>query len=341
MNNLVDTIFEKLPPLRSKNLLKEFDQLFGPQINHSYFFQQPGVPYNFQYDANSYDISNAAWMADAALLAYVPNPLDNLKNFDLDSLRAAGWNKNYVKAQLANAGFPGVKLFNRNGTQLFVAHNSKAVVVSFRGTEVKELRDLLYDGNFTISGEGNGEVHRGFQAGVDAVWESPEDEDLVDHLRDITENGTVPAWFTGHSLGAALAIIAAHRWQAIGKVQGIYTFGSPGVGNRQFSQSFDTTTAIRMVHNQDIVTTVSQKPNFLHVGDLYLIDETQNIVEKPTRTDDDEPIFPKLPEYFLTQSLDILQNYKPLDKGNPAPIPGWLADHAPKFYSNYIRRHVG
>ena len=94
-------------------------------------------------------------MADAALLAYVPNHLDNLKKFDLPSLRKAKWTSRFVKEQLAQAGFPGVKFFNRKGTQLFVAHNAKTVVVSFRGTEVKDFRDLLYDGKFHYIERGN------------------------------------------------------------------------------------------------------------------------------------------------------------------------------------------
>ena len=168
MNDLINNIFEKLPPLR-KNLKKEFDRLFGPQIAHTYFGKNPRTPYVFHHDSDSYDLVNAAWLADAALLVYVPNPLDDENNFALDSLRNAGWTKNFVKDVLRRAGFPNVEFFNHKGTQLFVAHNHKAVVVSFRGTEVKELRDLLYDAKFTTADEVAGKVHGGFQAGLDAL----------------------------------------------------------------------------------------------------------------------------------------------------------------------------
>ncbi len=341
MNNIIDTIFEKLPPLRNKNILKEFDELFGPRIKHPYFSKEPGTSYDFQYDADSYEIVNAAWMADAALLAYVPNRFDNPKNFNLDSLGKAGWSNAFVKEQLRHAGFNSVKFFNTEGTQIFVAHNSKAVVVSFRGTEVKELRDLLYDGKFTTSDEGIGKVHRGFQDGVEAVWESKgESIGLVNHLRKITGNGTVPVWFTGHSLGAALAVIAAHRWQAIGKVQGLYTFGSPGIGNRMFTQSFNRMTAIRFVHNKDIVTTVSEKPKFLHVGNLYHIGPNQKITENTTRPLDEEAIFPKIPKNLLLQALKALKNDVSLGRNTSLQLPRWLSDHAPKYYSDHLRTHV-
>ena len=338
MNKLIDTFLEKLPPLRN-NLIQEFERLFGPQIKHPYFFHRPGVPFNFQHDADIYSIGNAAWMADAALLAYVPNPLDNLRNFDTDSLQTAGWTKPFVKETLARAGFSKVKFFNRKGTQVFVAHNSKATVVSFRGTEVKELRDLLYDGKFTTSKEGSGKVHGGFQDGLDAVWRSRGGkEGLVAYLKRITKNSPTSVWFTGHSLGAALAILAARRWNAIHKTQGMYTFGSPGIGNQGFTKLFRNMHAVRFVHNQDIVTTVSQEPNFLHVGNLYIVNAKRGIIENTQRALDREKIFPKLPKNILRQSLKSLNIFA--KTGSLLELPPWLTDHAPKFYSNYIRRNA-
>ena len=338
MNQLLEAFLEKLPPLRN-NLTKKFDRLFGPQIIHPYFFKRRGVPYHFQHDADSYTIENAAWMADAALLAYVPTPLDDLKKFYLPSLRKAQWTSRFVTEQLTQAGFPEVKFFNRKGTQLFVAHNAKAVVVSFRGTEVKDFRDLLYDGNFTTSKEGAGKVHGGFQDGLDAVWKNRGgQEGLAAYLKRISKSGTIPVWFTGHSLGAALAIIAAKRWNTLAKSQGLYTFGSPGIGNKGFAKLFSNRHVIRFVHNKDIVTTVSQAPNFRHVGDLYIVNAKQNIVENTKRALDNEKIFPKLPKTIFKHFLKSLNVFPRTRK--PVELPQWLTDHAPKFYSNYIRKHV-
>ena len=340
MNQLIDTIFEKLPPLR-KNLQGEFFRLFGPQITHPYFCKRPGLPYNFQSDAGSFEMVNAAWMADAALLVYVPNPEDNEKYFDMKSLRKMGWSESFVEEKIKNAGFNSVKFFNRQGTQLFVAHNSKAVVVSFRGTQVQELRDLLYDGKFVASNEGNGKIHGGFRDGLNAVWCSIGGEEGVeDYLSRITQNSSIPVWFTGHSLGAALAIIAAARWNQIQNVQGLYTFGSPGVGNRAFSKVFNRMNAFRIVHNLDVVTTVSQEPNLLHIGGLYLIDGQRKIKEKTTRTIDKEKIFPKLPQFLLRESLKSIRALASPKTVTTLKLPRWLADHSPKFYSNYIREHV-
>jgi len=99
MNQVIDTILSTLPPLR-KNLRGEFKRLFGPQINYPYFCKRAGLPYNFQCDADSFEMVNAAWMADAALLAYVPNPADKKGKFDFESLGKVGWTPRFVKEKL-------------------------------------------------------------------------------------------------------------------------------------------------------------------------------------------------------------------------------------------------
>ncbi|MCX5893209.1 MAG: lipase family protein, partial [Deltaproteobacteria bacterium] len=89
-------------------------------------------------------------------------------------------------------------------------------------------------------------MHRGFQAALDEVWER-----LHDYLEG-KENARRTVWFTGHSLGAALATLAASRY---GKVRGLYTFGSPRVGDLDFKQAFLVPT-YRFVNHDDLVTRV-------------------------------------------------------------------------------------
>jgi len=337
MGTKVKNLFEKfLPPW--KNMAQEFERLFGPQIKHPYFQKRLGIPLDFQYDATSFEMGNAAWLADAALLAYVPSSLDDLSHFNIKGLKKNGWSKTFVGNVLKQSGFPHVKNFNSQGTQLFVAHNSQCIVVAFRGTEVQEILDLLYDAKFIPSKEGNGRVHGGFQAGLDAVWKGKEGG-VEGYLKRITKNTSLPVWFTGHSLGAALAVLAASRWKKIGNVQGLYTFGSPGVGNKSFVQGLNGLNAFRFVHNQDIVTKVSQDNDLLHVGDLRVINVHKNIIKKSFRPVEREKLFPKLPTLLLRESLKSFK--APIVVGKKSSqIPAWLTDHAPKFYSKYIRETV-
>ena len=79
-----------------------------------------------------------------------------------------------------------------------------------------------------------------------------------------------PVWITGHSLGGALATVAAWRLLKLGvNVKGLYTFGSPRAGNHAFVhdlrvRAFDRGMKIpkgegnlaRFVHHMDIVARV-------------------------------------------------------------------------------------
>lgn len=65
-------------------------------------------------------------------------------------------------------------------------------------------------------------------------------------------------YVTGHSLGAALAILCAADLVVVGKlpVAGVYTFGGPRVGNLAFSQWYNQNIApevFRFTHRHDIV----------------------------------------------------------------------------------------
>ena len=104
----------------------------------------------------------------------------------------------------------------------------------------------------TESGQG-GKVHRGFKHALAEVWE---EKGLFEYIKSRdTSNRTI--WFTGHSLGAALATLAANRY---GKAQGLYTFGSPawGMWISQMSStsaptgSSITTTSLRKCHPHTI-----------------------------------------------------------------------------------------
>ena len=73
----------------------------------------------------------------------------------------------------------------------------------------------------------SGNVHRGFKAALLEVW-----TDLENYVSNLQKDN-LKIWITGHSLGAALATLAADRY---GNVQGLYTYGSPRVGDQDFKK---------------------------------------------------------------------------------------------------------
>src|SRR5262245_57298511 len=125
-----------------------------------------------------------------------------------------------VEAFLGRVPMSLVHLFDAKGSQGLVAADDTTCVVAFRGTETDDPTDLFADVNFRLAPwEPGGQVHEGFatafrQVEADVRAHLPADRRLL---------------LTGHSLGAALATLAATVWPG----DALYTFGSPRVGNAE------------------------------------------------------------------------------------------------------------
>ena len=89
-----------------------------------------------------------------------------------------------------------------------------------------------------------------------------------------------PVWLTGHSLGAALATICAMRLHP--RVKGVYTYGSPGVGDQtlvNFCDEHLSGKIFRYVNGRDLVAkALTTKPyaGYHHVGERQLLDIRQS-----------------------------------------------------------------
>ncbi|MDJ0662416.1 MAG: lipase family protein [Crocosphaera sp.] len=161
------------------------------------------------------------------------------------------------------------------GTECFVAGDEKKIIVSFRGTQVDQKEDVLTDINLRLIDGPLGEVHRGFLRGVDSVW-----EELLDTIKEFQDQGQ-SLWFTGHSLGGALAhIMVAKLIDDLDKpVYGLYTFGQPRVGNRSFARNFNIefkSRYFRFVNNNDVVTRIPLRSmSYSHAGNFLYFDENK------------------------------------------------------------------
>lgn len=163
-------------------------------------------------------------------------------------------------------------MFDREGTQGFVAKSSTFAVVAFRGTQPDEYVDSLRNVAFLWEHfQGEAQVHRGFLRALDAVWCD------VDSALD--ETGELPSWYTGHSLGAALATLAAARRRP----HALATFGSPLVGNPAFRELLSGLPILRFANCADIVTTVPPATfGYCHVGTHVFLDESHLPVIDPS-----------------------------------------------------------
>jgi triacylglycerol lipase len=237
--------------------------VFPPNLNRDYFDDAPDNP--FRPQARTFEPVNAWWLAEAALLAYA--------------------DEGFARGQFGRAGLGEVLFVSKAGNQCYLAESRDFVIAAFRGTQVPKpgattdpvlgfeetVRDFLADGKFRLVESAPGRfVHAGFKGALDSIWSDLEPR-LLEHAR-----ARRPIWMTGHSLGAALATLAADR---LGDVQGLYVFGSPAVGDRTFADAFPVN-AFRIVHHRDIVARVppfgsrpdKAQSDYVHVGVLKFID---------------------------------------------------------------------
>jgi hypothetical protein len=170
---------------------------------------------------------------------------------------------------------------DRDGTQWLLARGPAASFLAFRGTEVDDPSDLPTDLAFLpiVWGAG-GSVHRGFAAALDQVWPR------VSAALDAMQGGRFV--YTGHSLGGALAVLAASRR---GPAR-VYTVGCPRVGDAEFADGQSGVDHVRFVHCCDLVTRVP--PFSEHTGQQLYLDREGNIrrdIDEETITADRQAAF--------------------------------------------------
>ncbi|HEY9737799.1 MAG TPA: lipase family protein [Trichocoleus sp.] len=156
-------------------------------------------------------------------------------------------------------------------TQVAFLHKegSERTYVVFRGSDksVDWMNNFQFRQQVYPYGDGNSDVkfHRGFMAAYFAVRDR-----LLPAVKDITSPHIV---VTGHSLGGALATIAALDMQynitsKSSQTISAYTFGAPRVGNRALVASYNNRVpnSYRYVFGWDIVTRIPRAwQDYTHV----------------------------------------------------------------------------
>lgn len=216
-------------------------------------------------------------------------------------------------------------------TDGFVTSDERNVVVAFRGTS--EPADWITNGNVKVVKTEIGAVHAGFLAAADAV------ERTVTEAIARRRKSNQTLWFTGHSLGGAIATLAAVKYSAEFRPLQVVTFGQPRVGTASFARAFRRSRVRhwRFVNNNDIVPTLPSRlfpatfpPQFYeHVGDLQFFDAAGKLID---RSDEELGIFPALSE--------TLASIRGSESEAARLITAGIRDHAMAKYLQRIRQNL-
>jgi len=141
-----------------------------------------------------------------------------------------------------------VDTFDTGGTQAILVSTVQFVIIAFRGTESTSIKDIKSDAKATTTQcETGGMIHSGFKEAFDNVGLDIQEKINSDEFKE------KPLFITGHSLGGALATIAAKKLTHKAGIAACYTFGSPRVGDEEWVSSIKTP-IYRVVNAADCVT---------------------------------------------------------------------------------------
>ena len=149
-------------------------------------------------------------------------------------------------------GWNGHKFIEVKGAQCHVIWDSKEMAICFRGTEPDEFSDIKADLNAwpDTAHNGHGKVHNGFQEEINKIWHNI--------LEVMEAQKCYHLYICGHSLGGAMATIAASRLGD--KVSARYTHmgrQDPAIANGQnqfnaHTTDMSITTILYLKSHQDL-----------------------------------------------------------------------------------------
>ncbi|MDM8568089.1 lipase family protein [Thiotrichales bacterium HSG1] len=270
------------------NFNNSWQALFTPDENTQYFSgEYPKIQLKFK----NYNKINAVWMAELSRLIYQ-------KKFS-------------IRRKILNSvQLEETKFFDNSNTQCSVIESDDFAILVFRGSH--EIQDWLSNLNTVLTRwPHGGMVHQGFKEALEKVW---------DEVASYLEILKVPIFYTGHSMGAALATLAASKKPPAAT----YTFGSPRVGNSHFAQSLIAVNVYRVVNHRDAITFIPPDGlfDFSHVGELHYITGDNLMLVNPSQD-------------FITKDRDSLDIKNIGDYRRWFDPPEHFADHTPV---NYVAR---
>lgn len=280
------------------------------------FFKIDNLPAFNPSVTSTYSRGNALWLMETCRLVYREDELSRRDFFQQNGLEE-------------------LRFFSTRNTQGALVRGDRFAVLAFRGTLGNQ--DFLADLDFPpINWPGEGKVHEGFKKQFDDVW---------GEVKDGLSRIDVPVFYCGHSLGAALATLAAATRFLEGdpRPAALYTFGSPRVGTTGFMHAFPADFMhFRVINDRDIVPTVPPRrliiglPDFHHVGIPHHIDHEGHL--RRGNLNDDEDGFAAPFGHLLERFETLRNNLGEVLRTKGAGLLEKFTDHSPVNYTARIER---
>jgi hypothetical protein len=221
--------------------------------------------------------------------------------------------------------------------------HSRIAVLSFRGTEVGTGNNLDLLADMAVAPVAFNEslhwrVHGGFYNNLHSVWLR-----IVSKLEELLPKVDY-IFFTGHSLGGALAVLAAaeiylnqndrepQSYAALReKFCGLYTYGQPMVGNERFADECEKRfghLTFRHIYHKDLIPVLPPKTsgNFCHFGQEFHVSEENTWALTDIESSQVSTLLFSLP----LAGIALLAKHFPWSKR--VPLPHSLGDHLPYYY---------
>ena len=263
----------------------DWQAVFRPGASDDFFVVNRRV--GFKSKAQGFSAVNAWWLSELCRLIYLK---DTSEGVDLHGQASRN-------EFLAGVGLAERQFFNGPTTQGALVETVEAgdgafAALVFRGTNGR-LSNWLSNLDMVASKwPGGGNVHRGFRNIFMELW------DAIAIAIEATEK---PLYYTGHSLGGALATLAA----SLRPPYAVYTFGAPRIGDAEFAQTLACVPVFNVFNPKDIVTALppfNRRSRFTHAGTIV-----RNVeVNSPHRA--------------FAQAPSFLANHAPLNYTAQLPV---------------------
>lgn len=179
--------------------------------------------------------------------------------------------------------------------QAFIAYNDSKIIIAVRGSEfpfvTMDWRNNVKFFQYTNKEvkqycPGSG-IHGGFFQSALRIKEIKNLESgsyIYNEIIKLHAEGGRKLYFTGHSLGGAIANVLAFftAYETPLEISGVYTYGEPKGGNITYQECHDERLldkTFRFINNRDVVARIRGPNDYVHLGNLAYFDRKGQVTD--------------------------------------------------------------